>query len=59
MAKAKFYDVKEREHVEADVTEKKVYGEKGRERYAIRGKTSDGRALTKFVSKADWDKMDV
>ena len=57
--KAKFYDVKLREKVEADVTEKVVYGEKGKERYALRGKTSDGRNLTKFASKADWDKASV
>lgn len=57
MAKAKFYDVKARENVSAEVVEKKVYGEKGRERYALRGKTADGRNLTKFVSKADWDKV--
>ncbi len=57
--KAKFFDVKKREHVEAEVTEKKVYGEKGRERYALRGKTDDGRNLTTFVSKANWDKVQV
>jgi len=57
--KATFYDVKERQKVETEVTEKVVYGEKGKERYAFKGKTSDGRNLTKFVSKADWDKADV
>ena len=57
--KAQFYDVKTRKKVEAEVTEKVVYGEKGKERYALRGKTSDGRSLTKFVSKADWDKASV
>ena len=57
--KASFYDVKLRKKVDAEVVEKKVYGEKGRERYALRGKTSDGRNLTKFVSKADWDKVTV
>ena len=57
--KAQFYDVKTRKKVEAEVTEKVVYGEKGKERYALRGKTSDGRSLTKFVSKADWDKAAV
>ena len=55
--KAKFYDVKNRKAVQADVLEKKKYGKKGNERYAIRGKTADGRSLTKFVSKADWDKI--
>jgi hypothetical protein len=57
--KASFYDVKARKKVEADVVEKVTYGDKGRERYALRGKTSDGRNLTKFVSKADWDKISV
>jgi hypothetical protein len=56
---ANFYDVKNRKKVKATVTEKVVYGKKGRERYALRAKTSDGRNLTKFVSKADWDKVTV
>jgi len=57
--KTTFYDVKERKKVEADVTDKVVYGEEGRKRYALRGKTPDGRMLTKFVSKADWDQTQV
>lgn len=59
MAKASFYDVKARQQVEAQVSEKKVYGEKGRERYALKGLTADGRSLTKFVSKADWEKTKI
>jgi len=27
----------------------------GQTRYGLRGKTKDGRTLTKFVSKKDWD----
>ncbi len=57
VAKVAFYDVKARKTVDAEVVEKKVYGQKGRERYALRGKTKDGRNLTKFVSKTDWDKI--
>ncbi|HOS44360.1 MAG TPA: hypothetical protein PK794_11750 [Armatimonadota bacterium] len=57
--KTTFYDVKTRQKVEADVTEKVVYGEGGRERYAFRGKTADGRTLTKFVSKDEWEKAQV
>lgn len=57
--KATFYDVKSRQKVDADVSEKVVYGQGGRERYALRGKTTDGRTLTKFVSKDDWDKAQV
>ena len=57
--KAEFYDVKERKKVKADVTEKVEYGKGGRTRYAIKGKTKDGRNLTKFVSKADYDKLKV
>ena len=55
--KHSFYDVKERKKVEADVTEKVVYGEKGKERYAFKGKTKDGRNLTAFVGKATYDKF--
>ncbi len=54
--KMKFYDVKTRMAVDAEVTERKEYTVKGKTRYAVRGKTADGRPLTKFVSKADYDK---
>lgn len=54
-----FYDVKLRKKVDVDVTEKVVYGDPGKERYALKGKTEDGRNLTKFVSKADFEKADV
>ncbi len=57
--KESFYDVKLRQKVEVDVTEKVKYGDPGKERYALRGKTSDGRNLTKFVSKATWDQAQV
>lgn len=57
--KATFYDVKLRKKVDAEVKEKVEYGKEGNKRYAIRGKTQDGRNLTKFVGKADWDKMNV
>ena len=43
----------------ANVTEKVKYGKPGNERYAFRGKTADGRNLTKFVKKADWEKANV
>jgi len=57
--KESFYDVKTREKVDAEVTEKVKYGEPGNERYAFRAKTSDGRNLTKFVSKDKWDKAQI
>jgi hypothetical protein len=57
--KAEFYDVKAREKITAEVTEKVTYGEGDKHRYALRAKTPDGRNLTKFVSKADWDKTTV
>lgn len=57
--KATFYDVKTREKVEADVVERVVYGEQGRQRYALRGRTEDGRMLTKFVSKDEWERTQV
>ena len=57
--KATFYDVKLRKKVDADVTEKVTYGQGTKIRYAFKAKTSDGRNLTKFVSKADWEKASV
>ena len=56
---AEFYDVKKREKVTVGVTGKEKYGKAGRERYAFRGQTSDGRNLTRFVGKAEWDKASV
>lgn len=53
---ASFYDVKARKMVNVEVTEKKEYTVNGGTRYALKGKTADGRNLTKFVSKADFDK---
>lgn len=54
-----FFDVKLRKKIEADVTEKVTYGTGNRIRYAFRAKTPDGRNLTKFVSKDNWDKANV
>ena len=48
---AEFYDVKTRQKVTRPITAKKVYQGKSGTRYAIKGKTDDGRNLTKFVSK--------
>ena len=59
MTKSTFYDVKTRQSVEADVTGKKVYQGKGGKRYALKGKTSDGRNLTKFVSEANFNSTDA
>ncbi|HNQ31236.1 MAG TPA: hypothetical protein PKG71_03130 [Candidatus Woesebacteria bacterium] len=60
----KFYDVKLRKEVHLDEKDVKTVeykretkDGKTQVRYALRGKTSDGRNLTKFVSKADYDKM--
>ena len=50
-----FYDVKLRKKVQADVTEFKSYGKGNSKRFAFRGKTKDGRNLTSFVSKDDWE----
>ncbi len=55
-----FYDVKTRQKVSIDeknVMKTTFSTKNGQTRYGIRGKTSDGRMLTKFVSKADWDSM--
>ena len=52
----KFYDVKAKKAVKAEVTGKKVYGEGKRARYAFKAQTKDKRPLTAFVKKADYDK---
>lgn len=54
-----FYDVKEKQKVVTEVTEKTTYGEGTRVRYAFKGKTKDGRNLTAFVSKENFDKAKV
>lgn len=54
-----FYDVKAKAKVEAEITDKVVYGEGTKQRYAFKGKTADGRNLTKFVSKAKFDEADI
>lgn len=62
MAAVDFYDVKTRKKVaieEKQITKTTFDTKNGQTRYGIRGKTEDGRVLTKFVSKADWDKMKV
>jgi hypothetical protein len=60
----KFYDVKLRKEVMLDPAkvEKVTYERETKDgkkqvRYALRGKTTDGRNLTRFVSKEDYDKM--
>ncbi len=53
--KHKFYDVKEKKSVQADVLKKVTYGTAGRVRYAFKAQTKDGRPLTAFVSKAVYD----
>ena len=54
--KHSFYDVKLRKKVTAEVTDFKSYGKGTSKRFAFKAKTKDGRNLTAFVSKADWDK---
>jgi len=57
-----FYDVKLKKKVqveEKDVRKTTFNTKNGQVRYGLRAKTSDGRNLTKFISKPDWDKMNV
>ncbi len=56
-----FYDVKKKQKVTADVTEKVTYkNEKtGRTSYAFKAQTSDGRSLTAFVDQATWEEADL
>ena len=55
--KHSFYDVKAKKKVQAEVTAKVKYGKGTATRYAFKALTKDGRNLTAFVSKADWDKF--
>ncbi len=55
-----FYDVKTRQKVQIDDANVKrvtFQTKKGGVRYGLRALTDDGRKLTKFVSKADWENM--
>jgi len=61
-----FYDVKNREKVDVpeDKIKKTTYERQLKNggtqvRYALRGELADGRNVTKFVSKDDWDAMDA
>ena len=54
--KHKFYDVKVKKMVQAEVLERVTFGKGTRTRYAFKGQTKDKRPLYAFVSKADWDK---
>lgn len=57
-----FYDVKLRTKVTIDDSKlsKVTFKTKNNQtRYGLRAKTEDGRNLTKFVSKTDWEKLDV
>ena len=53
--KHSFYDVKAKKKVQAEVTAKVKYGKGTATRYAFKALTKDGRNLTAFVNKADWD----
>lgn len=60
MANIEFYDVKTRQKVslpESDVVKTTFTTKNGQKRYGLRGKTKDGRTLTKFISKNDWETM--
>ncbi|GAB4576175.1 MAG: hypothetical protein Kow0077_31330 [Anaerolineae bacterium] len=57
-----FYDVKYKKKVtidEKNIVKVTFTTKSGGVRYGIRGTTEDGRNLTKFVSKADWEAMNV
>ena len=53
--KTDFYDVKLRKKVIEEVIAKTIYNKT----YALKGKTRDGRNLTKFVSQEDYHKTEA
>jgi molybdopterin-binding protein len=60
VASIEFYDVKTRQKVQIDeknVVKTTFTTKKGQTRYGLRAKTSDGRNLTKFISKSDWESL--
>lgn len=60
MASVEFYDVKTRKKInvdDKDIMKAKLNTKNGQVRYALRGKTPDGRTLTKFVSAKDFDTL--
>lgn len=57
-----FYDVKSRSKIQVEkgkVHKTKFTSENGRITYALRGTTADGRSVTKFISKKDWESLEV
>lgn len=62
MATIDFYDVKTRQKVSIDQSKvkKTTFNTKnGQVRHGLRAQTDDGRNLTKFISKAEWDSLNV
>ncbi|MBI4080237.1 MAG: hypothetical protein HY430_00520 [Candidatus Levybacteria bacterium] len=57
--KMTFYDVKTRQKVEAEVADKTTYQANNQTKYAVKGKTADGRSLTRFVKKSEYDSIPV
>ncbi|MCL4875752.1 MAG: hypothetical protein KJ064_03800 [Anaerolineae bacterium] len=57
-----FYDIKLKKKVqlpEKDVKKVTFTTKNNQVRYGLRGTTEDKRKLTKFVSKAEWDKLNL
>lgn len=57
-----FYDLKLKQKVqipEARVVKVTFTTKNGGLRYGLRATTDDGRPLTKFVGKADWDTLNL
>jgi hypothetical protein len=54
-----FYDVKTKSKVTTKVVDKVAYSSDKGYRYALEGRTEDGRRLLGFVNKATWDAADV
>lgn len=62
MAEVEFYDLKTRKKVSIDASnvQKTTFKtNNGQVRYALRARADDGRSLTRFVSKFDWDRVKI
>jgi hypothetical protein len=56
-----FYDDKQRANITVaeDKVSKTIYERDGQTQYALITQTADGRTLNRFISKREWDQINV
>jgi hypothetical protein len=53
------FNLKKKVQVDENTVRKVIFETKSGTRYGLKAVTADGRKLTKFISKDDWDKINV